>query len=189
MLELAKGKLTTDPQNHTGEGIFFTSRMMDDFAILSGEVFFSHECEKPEDWIVQRDKPDRGTGVLMLLANETDRTSVDVFRRYAAEEDDYGFTKTVVPVRLAREGTEQLVSRSQAKRLLARVDRFATVILDFSGVDMVGRAFADEIFRVFARANPRILIIPINANAGIVRMITSARGADNGEKRDNGGHS
>jgi hypothetical protein len=63
------------------------------------------------------------------------------------------------------------------------------VILDFSGVDMIGRAFADEIFRVFARAHPRILIIPINANAEIVRMITSARSADNGEKRDNGGRS
>ncbi len=187
VLELAKGKLTTDPQNHTGEGIFFTSRMMDDFAILSGEVFFSHEYENPEDWILQREKPERGTGVFMLLANQTDRTPEDVFRRYASEEDDYRFTKTVVPVRLAREGTEQLVSRSQAKRLLARVDRFATVILDFSGVDMVGRAFADEIFRVFARANPRILIIPINTNAQIVGIIASARSADNGEKRDNGG--
>ena len=189
VLELAKGKLTTDPQNHTGEGIFFTSRMMDDFTILAGEVYFSHEYEKPEDWILQRDKPDRGTGVFMLLANGTDRTPDDVFRRYAAEEDDYGFTKTVVPVRLARERSEQLVSRSQAKRLLVRVDRFATVILDFSGVDMIGRAFADEIFRVFARANPRILLIPINANAEIVRMITSARSADNGEKRHNGGRS
>jgi anti-sigma regulatory factor (Ser/Thr protein kinase) len=189
VLELAKGKLTTDPQNHTGEGIFFTSRMMDDFTILSGEVFFSHEFEKPEDWILQREKPESGTGVFMLLANETDRTSSDVFRRYAAEEDDYGFTKTVVPVRLARERSEQLVSRSQAKRLLARVDRFATVILDFSGVEMVGRAFADEIFRVFARANPRILIIPINANAGIVSMIASARGARNEEQPDSGGKS
>ena len=28
ILELAKGKLTTDPENHTGEGIFFTSRIL-----------------------------------------------------------------------------------------------------------------------------------------------------------------
>ncbi|MHB8833513.1 MAG: winged helix-turn-helix domain-containing protein, partial [Desulfobacteria bacterium] len=41
ILELAKGKLTTDPQRHTGEGIFFTSRMFDDYRILSGGVFFS----------------------------------------------------------------------------------------------------------------------------------------------------
>lgn len=180
VLELAKGKLTTDPEKHTGEGIFFTSRMMDDFAILSGEVFFSLEFGKPEDWILQRERPDTGTAVFMLLANSSERRPEDVFRIYAGEENDYGFNKTVVPVRLAREGSEQLVSRSQAKRLLARVNRFATVILDFSGVDAMGRAFADEIFRVFARANPAILIIPINANARIVEMITSVRGAGAG---------
>ena len=175
VLELAKGKLTTDPQNHTGEGIFFTSRMMDDFAILSGEVSFSHKFGEADDWIIQREHPDSGTGVFMLLENESGRKADEVFGRYAAQEDDYGFNKTVVPVRLAREGLEQLVSRSQAKRLLARVDRFATVIFDFSGVDTIGRAFADEIFRVFARANPRILLIPINASAEVVGMITSVR--------------
>jgi hypothetical protein len=32
VLEISKGKLTTDPDNHTGEGVFFSSRMFDDFA-------------------------------------------------------------------------------------------------------------------------------------------------------------
>ena len=40
VLELEKGKLTTDPGHHSGEGIFFTSRMFDDFSILSGTVSF-----------------------------------------------------------------------------------------------------------------------------------------------------
>ena len=40
VLELAKGKLTTDPDNHTGEGIFFSSRVFDNFAILSGDILF-----------------------------------------------------------------------------------------------------------------------------------------------------
>ena len=31
LFELSKGKLTTDPDNHTGEGIFFTSRAFDEF--------------------------------------------------------------------------------------------------------------------------------------------------------------
>ena len=38
ILELAKGKLTTDPSRHTGEGIFFSSRMFDKYHILSGGV-------------------------------------------------------------------------------------------------------------------------------------------------------
>jgi anti-sigma regulatory factor (Ser/Thr protein kinase) len=42
LFELSKGKLTTDPDNHTGEGIFFTSRVFDEFEIDSKGVKFSH---------------------------------------------------------------------------------------------------------------------------------------------------
>ena len=175
VLELAKGKLTTDPERHTGEGIFFTSRMMDDFAILSGDVFFSHEHDEEEDWILERDRPDTGTSVFMDLANNSQRTDQEVFDRFASDEEDYGFTKTVVPVRLARHGAEKLVSRSQAKRLLARVDRFKTVILDFKEVDSIGRGFADEIFRVFERNNPGIHLITTNTVPEVEKMITLAR--------------
>lgn len=171
VLELAKGKLTTDPDSHTGEGIFFTSRMLDDFAILSGEVYFSHKFSKEEDWILERELPKTGTSVFMSLQNQSLRSDQEVFERFASEKDDYGFTKTVVPVRLARHGAENLISRSQAKRLLCRVDRFKTVILDFEDVDSIGRAFADEIFRVFERSHPSILLIPINTVKNVKKMI------------------
>lgn len=175
VLELAKGKLTTDRENHTGEGIFFTSRMLDDFAILSGEVYFSHKLGEGEDWIMEREAPDTGTSIFMSLANQSQRSDKEVFDRFASEEEDYGFTKTVVPVRLVRHGTEKLVSRSQAKRLLGRIDRFKTVILDFQDVDSIGRAFADEIFRVFERSHPNILLLPINAIENVKKMITVAK--------------
>lgn len=180
VLELAKGKLTTDPDRHTGEGIFFTSRMMDYFAILSGDVYFSHEFGKEEDWILERDRPDTGTSVFMSLANNSKRTDQEVFDRFASDAEDYGFTRTVVPVRLARHGAEKLVSRSQAKRLLSRVDRFKTVILDFKEIDSIGRAFADEVFRVFERNNPGIHLITTNTVPEVEKMITLAR--RNGEE-------
>lgn len=41
ILELSKGKFTSDPARHSGEGIFFTSRMCDKFEILSKGLFFS----------------------------------------------------------------------------------------------------------------------------------------------------
>ena len=180
VLELAKGKLTTDPDKHTGEGIFFTSRMMDDFHILSGDVYFSHEYGKEEDWILERDLPKSGTLVFMYLANNSERTDQEVFSRFASDEEDYRFTKTVVPVRLVRHGVERLVSRSQAKRLLARVDRFSTVIFDFKDVDSIGRAFADEIFRVFELNNRGIRLITTNTVPQVEKMITLAR--QNGEE-------
>ncbi|HLC42849.1 MAG TPA: DUF4325 domain-containing protein [Methylomirabilota bacterium] len=173
VLELAKGKLTTDPEHHTGEGIFFTSRMFDDFEILSGGVYFSHKFDEKEDWILERDRFSTGTAVWMKLNNHTARTTKKVFDKFTSGED-YGFTKTVVPVKLAQYGDENLVSRSQAKRLLARVERFRTVILDFRGVDSIGQAFADEIFRVFAKQHPGTELLQANANSAVKRMIARA---------------
>lgn len=176
ILELSKGKLTTDPDSHTGEGIFFSSRLFDKFQILSGATFFSHDFGEPEDWILERAKQGAGTAVWMRLHNHTSRTVKKVFDQYTTD-DDFGFTRTVVPVRLAQYGDDLLVSRSQAKRLLARVDRFKTVVFDFSGVSAIGQAFADEIFRVFANHHPNVELIPFRANSSVERMIHRAQQA------------
>ena len=173
VLELAKGKFTTDPANHSGEGIFFSSRMFDEFDILSGEVYFSHEFDKKEDWILQRSTPRDGTLVTMKLHNHTARTTKKVFDKFTSDED-YGFNKTVVPVKLLKYGDDNLVSRSQAKRLLARFDRFKIVMLDFAGVSSIGQAFADEVFRVFRSKHPEVQLLPINASAEVKRMISRA---------------
>ena len=174
VLELAKGKFTTDPANHSGEGIFFTSRMFDDFRILSGGVYFSHAVEEEEDWIMQPSGATIGTLVTMSLYNQTSRTTKKVFDKFTTD-DNYGFTKTVVPVKLTQYGDDNLVSRSQAKRLLARIDRFKVVVFDFAGVTSIGQAFADEVFRVFALKHPEIELTDINAGSEVKRMISRAR--------------
>ena len=173
VLELAKGKLTTDPANHSGEGIFFSSRMFDDFEIVSGGTYFSHQYDRDEDWILERRNLATGTAVWMRLNNHTSRTARKIFEKFTAG-DDIAFSKTVVPVRLAQYGDDKLVSRSQAKRLLDRVDRFKVVILDFAGVDSIGQAFADEIFRVFPRRHPELEMHHVNANANVKQMIERA---------------
>jgi anti-sigma regulatory factor (Ser/Thr protein kinase) len=181
ILELAKGKLTTDPKRHTGEGIFFSSRMFDQFDILSGGIFFTHKFEA-DKWILERDRFRDGTSVWMKLKNHTSRTTAKIFDQYSTG-DGYGFTKTVVPVNLARYGNESLISRSQAKRLLARVELFRTVLFDFSGVPTIGPAFADEIFRVFAASRPEIELVPVNANSDVKKMIGRARSAGTGGRQ------
>ena len=80
-----------------------------------------------------------------------------------------------MPVSLVRYGDEALISRSQAKRLLTRFDRFKRVILDFKGVEQIGQAFADEVFRVFTRSHPDIELVPFNANPDVDAMIRRAR--------------
>lgn len=168
--ELSKGKLTTDPEHHTGEGIFFTSRAFDRFEILSGDLFFSHD-NLGGDWLLERDDTGPGTHVTLEIDPRSDRRLQDVFDRYAAEGDDFGFTRTIVPVILARYGDDNLVSRSQAKRLLARFERFKEVVLDFKGVETIGQAFADEVFRVYPGQHPQVQLIPRNYDEQVGNMI------------------
>jgi anti-sigma regulatory factor (Ser/Thr protein kinase)/uncharacterized protein (DUF1330 family) len=173
VLELAKGKLTTDPDNHTGEGIFFSSRMFEKFVIISNEVYFSHQHSKVEDWILEHEASGSGTWVMMRLDSNTSRTAKAIFDQYSSK-DEYAFVKTVVPVRLAQYGNERLVSRSQAKRLLARVDKFKIVIFDFEDVNSIGQAFADEVFRVFVKKHPEIEVHAVKSNLDVQNMINRA---------------
>jgi anti-sigma regulatory factor (Ser/Thr protein kinase) len=176
ILELSKGKLTTDARRHTGEGIFFTSRMFDLFGIVSYGLYFHHTGESG-DWLLgdEPDKPKQyqthGTTVMMQIHPGSKRTTESVFDVFANPEQNFGFSKTQIPVFLAQYGDENLVSRSQAKRLLARVERFREVVFDFKGVNMIGQAFADEVFRVFQNENPHVHLTWINAAAQIEGMI------------------
>lgn len=174
VLELSKGKVTTDPDNHTGEGIFFSSRAFDNFYILSGGVFFEHERDDDEDWIVgdERQRDDvHGTSVYMTLPNDSNRKLRDVFDAFATDTEDYRFDKTVVPVKLLQYGDDRLVSRSQAKRLMNRFERFRTVVLNFQNVESIGQAFADEVFRVFPSRHPDVEVVAIHANEQVARMV------------------
>jgi hypothetical protein len=170
ILELAKGKFTTDPSNHTGEGIFFSSRMFDLFYIHSGDLFFSYSARSDDD-VLDDHAGRKGTFVAMRIANDSERIERDVYAKYT-DSEEFTFAKTVVPVRLAQFEGEKLVSRSQAKRLTRRFDRFQTVMLDFSGVEEIGQAFADEVFRVFALAHPDTQMFQLNASDAILAMIS-----------------
>lgn len=173
ILELAKGKLTTDPDNHSGEGIFFTSRAFDRFQIQSGELVFDH-AKHHDDWLMEVEHPAAGTTVVLRLCHVADKSMRSIFEDYTTPDHDEGlsrFNKTVIPVRLARLGVESVVSRSQAQRLLSRVDKFQSVIFDFEGVPTIGQGFADEIFRVFAKKHPEIKITIQNASDDVRFMI------------------
>jgi hypothetical protein len=173
ILELAKGKLTTDPTRHTGEGVFFASRMFDRFSIGADKTYYGHWIGDDSDWVM--DWGTAGTTVFMELSNHTSRTPHKIFDQYASPDEDYGFNKTVVPVRLAQYGNDKLISRSQAKRVVSRLELFKTILFDFTGVPTIGQAFADEIFRVFANQNPTISIVPIHANSQVQRMIARVK--------------
>lgn len=175
ILELAKGKLTTDPKRHSGEGIFFTSRIFDRFYILSGELTFM-SGQSRMDWLSEdQKKPTEGTAVIMIIERDSDVVVGKIFDQYTTSDDEsYGFSRTCIPVHLVEHEGASLVSRSQAKRLISRFDRFLEVVLDFKDVKEIGQAFADELFRVFKNEHPKVDLIPINMEEDVKKMVTRA---------------
>lgn len=170
ILELAKGKFTSDPENHSGEGIFFTSRVFDTFVIASHRLnFFGSGNDDGIIWEVQRDMD--GTGVLMRINKTSSVQLKDIFDEYADPNKDPSFHKTIIPVKLMEHEGEALLSRSQAKRLITRFDRFVEVVLDFEGVTQIGQAFADQIFRVFRNKHPGVHLTIRNTKTDVKNMI------------------
>jgi hypothetical protein len=125
--------------------------------------------------VLEEGQENEGTVIVMTLENNTSRTINGVFDMFESPDDeDHGFVKTLIPVKLAQYDKEMMVSRSQARRVLARVNRFKYVGLDFQDVDNIGQPFADEIFRVFSAVNPEIQLYHINANENVERSIKRA---------------
>jgi len=172
LLELSKGKLTTDKSGHTGEGVFFTSRMFDEFSIYSGMLYFNRVNEADDSWLIEVEDRDQynGTIIYLKISPEAKRTTSEIFNK-AESGELTDFSRTHVPVKLARYGNEQLVSRSQAKRVLARFEGFKEIDLDFKDVAEIGPAFADEIFRVFRFSHPEIKIFALRTTPEVQKII------------------
>ena len=168
---LLKGKETTAPEAHSGEGIFFTSKVADSLVLRSShkKLVFDNLAG---DIYIKDIKEVHGTKVFFLLRVETHKTLREVFARYT--DDSYQFSKTDVQVKLYQKGVEY-VSRSQARRILAGMEKFKTIELDFTKVDTVGQAFADEIFRVWHSRYPKITVVPVSANENVMFMIKRAQ--------------
>jgi len=171
ILELSKGKVTTDPQKHSGEGIFFTSRAFDRFELGSrGIVFIKDNLN--DDWLVdsRQDGTMPGTSVVFRIRKKSPTVLKELFNKYA-DPNTFRFDRTHIVVELAKNQETEYVSRSQAKRILAGLEKFRHVVLDFRNVRTVGQAFVDEVFRVFSQEHPEVKFEVIHANDNVQFMI------------------
>lgn len=164
--ELFKGKLTTDSKNHSGEGIFFSSKLMDSFFILSDNKVFTNNKYNNDAIVSIPASNSSGTCVIMSLSNYTHKYSHEIFDLYS--NDDGEFSKTRVPLKNIFESSP--VSRSQAKRVCNRFDRFKEVVIDFDDITWMGQGFAHQLFVVFKNDHPEIELIPVNMNEVVTKM-------------------
>lgn len=173
--ELLKGKATTMPRSHSGEGIFFTSKTVDYFVLESFGKRLIIDSSIPDTFIEDTGKSKRGTTVICTISMHSKRHLSDIFRQYTnlTEESDYGFDKTEIQVKLYSLGGVY-ISRSQARRILSGLEKFSIVVFDFDKVPVAGQAFTDEIFRVFHTKYPAIKLETKNMCENVSFMVNRA---------------
>ncbi|OGY84018.1 MAG: hypothetical protein A2898_01985 [Candidatus Kerfeldbacteria bacterium RIFCSPLOWO2_01_FULL_48_11] len=174
--DLLKGKTTTMPKAHSGEGIFFTSKAADEFTLDSYGYQMITNNTIPDVFIRQVPRSKRGTRVTFKIRTDSGRHLSGVFKRYTnlKSESDYGFDKTEIRVKLFTLGGIH-ISRSQARRVLHGLEKFKIILFDFDKVTMVGQAFADEIYRVFHSKYPDIELNATNMNEAVRFMVMHAK--------------
>ncbi len=169
---LLKGKQTTDPSRHSGQGIFFTRRVADKFVLKSNEIELTVDNRK-DDYFLKDVSKGKGTFVEFRISRQTRKELRVVFNEFS--NDDFEFDKNSVRVKLTAE--KNLVSRSEAKRLLVGLELYERIEFDFHKVKTIGQGFADEIFRVFQNSNPKIVLTYTHAEPAVAYMIERARKA------------
>jgi len=154
-IELTKGKFTTLPDYHSGEGLFFSSRAVDQLTICANGHCLEIATSELTFNVVEEIS---GTNVTVRLRKTMDSRFKPVFDR------------TVFPLQLAQtEG--RLISRSQAKRIMNGMERFAIVEVDFTGVENIGQGFADEMFRVWQTFHKETVVKYRSAGDKVTKII------------------
>jgi len=174
--DLLKGKTTTMPKSHSGEGIFFTSKVGDTFILDSYGYQLMVNNKLPDVFIEKIKRIKRGTRVTFNLDISSSLHLNDIFKKYTniGAGKEHGFDKTEVRIKLYTMAGIY-ISRSQARRVLAGLEKFKVIVFDFDQVSVVGQAFADEIFRVFHHKYPRIRLETENMNEGVGFMVERAK--------------
>jgi anti-sigma regulatory factor (Ser/Thr protein kinase) len=171
---LMKGKQTTMPERHAGEGLFFTTKIGDIVTIRSHRLVLELLNDK-DDLYTGKKSWIKGTEVSFTIKRRTRKRLKALFDEYAPEEYDYQFSRTRVQVKLSQ---KSYMSRSEGRRLVSGLDAFHEVVFDFRGVLSIGQAFSDEVFRVFPERYPDVKVSVEHADPVIVQMLKHV-GADN----------
>jgi anti-sigma regulatory factor (Ser/Thr protein kinase) len=175
MLELSKGRLTSQPERHTGRGLFFTARIADVVDVHANASGFQRRGWQGGAWHPGRALKQQGTLVYVAIALDTRRTLESVLQAHSIDGSGAALDCTTVPLALATSAHTGLESRAQARCVVERLSQFRRAEIDFAGVESIGHAFADELFRVMAGRDPDLELVPVNMTAPVARLVQSVR--------------
>ncbi|MCE2660532.1 MAG: ATP-binding protein [Rubrivivax sp.] len=172
LLELSKGRLTSQPLHHCGHGLLLSARLADVCVVqANGQSWMTRQGDGGA-WQSQLFKTTRnGTSVFLSIARDATRTPESVLSAWRADDTD--FSRTCVPLRLLvqDQASTMLHSRADARRVTHRLTTFALAELDFEGIEALGPAFTDELLRVWARSHPQVQLKYLHAAPQVLQAL------------------
>ena len=166
-IELAKGPQSHEAGYHAGDDLQAVMMLFNGITIDSAEISLRYE-KKADRWSLQESKQARGTKIHLEISTKSSITCNKIFSNLFAEENSV----VRIPVNLARTNGELLISRDQAHKLVHNIEFSKEVEFDFTGIDMIGPAFAHELVWIAREKNKSIDIDWINA-ADTVNLLMS----------------
>ena len=169
-IELVKGGVTTDKENHSGDELNAVINLFDSSKIESNGMFLEFQNEKLS-YHSGESTQKHGTRMHFKIDPNSKRTCQEIFKKIFDPENKSLF----IPINLLSiNGNDQINSRSQAKSVLRKIDGMKIINLDFKYVELIGPAFADELIRIIKKTDSKIKIKWFNSNETIDILMSHA---------------
>ena len=170
VFELAKGRVTTDKENHSGDELNAVIHLFD-MALIESNGIFLKFINKTSSFTSGSSMQQKGTRIHLKINPDSKRTCGKTFKKLFDIQHRY----TSIPVSILRQNkNEQINSRNQAKSILSNLNNVRKIKFDFNNVDLIGPAFADELIRGLNKKEKAIEIQWINSNEMIDIMMSHA---------------
>ena len=169
-LELAKGHVTTDPHNHSGDELYTVIHLFDKVKIDSSgrSLGFSNYNQ---DWSLKYSPHRQGSRIHLTISPSSKRTCKEIFNSIFHLNDK----KVRIPLNLLDISEHKVVnSRSQVESVLRNIQDFNEIEFDFKKIDLIGPSFADELVRKTIEKNYKAKIKCINANETVDLLMSRA---------------
>tara|TARA_Y100000591_G_C21853224_1_gene713089 strand:- start:4613 stop:5623 length:1011 start_codon:yes stop_codon:yes gene_type:complete len=167
-IELVKGGVTTDKENHSGYELNAVMHLFDSFKIESNGMYLDYN-HIDQSYISGESAQLQGTRMHFKISPFSKRTCHEIFKKIFDVEN-----KTLsIPINLlAISDSDQINSRDQAREILNNISGSKKIKFDFKSVNLISPAFADELIRKIKNTDPNIEIQWINSNETIDMMMS-----------------
>ena len=169
-IEVSKGYITTDPNNHSGDELNTVIHLFDKVAIDASGISLSFVNDINE-WKIDHSSQKKGTRIHLQIDPNSKRACGKIFQKLFTDIHN----QVRIPINLVKMPGDDIIStRSEAQIMLNNIRDFEEIEFDFRNIDLVGPAFADELIRKTKLINKAARIKWINCNKTVNLLMSRA---------------